>query len=189
MERGSLHQEGGCMLWAVFYVVLSFCFSSTLVASYFVAHESHVDVSVTTETRLSRTKQLLAALVECHMRSDREQSTVEACEDLKKAAKKLLRGAKIRDDVISCLTWKSFSKKEKPAGKPAQGRRWSPNNPSMATLMALLSQQQLPQQQNNASSQTPQGGRFMCAVCGRFGHSATTCFTAHPELKTKVGSK
>jgi hypothetical protein len=135
-----------------------------------------VDTSMTPEDRVVKTKKLLELLIKCSLRADREQSTVQAGVELLSSARKILKGFKLRDECLDYLSWPAFTSQKNESRKKA--RYVGPETPTQYAVAFP--------QQTGVSVMSPQpfaNTRPFCPVCAKFGHTESTCFQKHPELR------
>jgi len=159
-----------------------------------------LDTSVKPDTkRVENTLKLLKYLVESTIRSDRECSTVDSCNELQVNVRKLLKGSNRREEVLHLLMWEPFTS-TKP-DKKFKKSKYFPQVPQQQYQQPQFQQFQQQIQPPSINIQQPQlqqpmgGGniqtyqqptiRLVCSFCGRYGHVENTCFTKHPELRKK----
>lgn len=91
-----------------------------------------VDATLPLETRLATARALLALLIENVLKADREKDTGKAGEDLRAGAKKILRHARCKEEVMRLLSWPVFTPREaKPRAAPTVQAQYAAPQPTV----------------------------------------------------------
>lgn len=130
-------------------------------------------------------KQVVEILYSAYIRADGEGNSDAAGEDVVSGVRRLYRHSTEKEHMVRILKlapWKGIMKK---ADKTHSTGMFQPTQFPQAPQS-----QQYPNQWTPTTPRWPthfinqeQRGRSNCEVCGKWGHSEPTCWTAHPELR------